>query len=229
MHKNNYYDLYWSKRLRSEKSYPIPKNIPHFLKKYSAYGSILNQIPIDSEILDLGCGNGNVARVYLEKGSVTGVDVSDIALKEAKKQGIITKIHNLNIFPYPFGTNSFNVVILTDVLEHCLNPVLTLKEVKRIVKPKGKIIITVPNFARFGNRLRMIIGDPTDLLHFSKYGDEVEHLHWFTQAKLEYLIKNIGFSNYIFIPTGLQNMNFIYGILGLFNLGNFLTVVIQKT
>jgi methionine biosynthesis protein MetW len=224
-----YYDTYWKKRLKDKRSYPIPDWIPDFLKKYTAYGAIVHQIPLGSKILDLGCGNGNVSQIYLHKGEVTGVDISNTALNVAKRLGITTTLHDLNMFPYPLKTKSFDVVILTDVLEHCIDPIRVLKEIHRIVTPNGHVIITVPNFARLGNRLRMVYGDPVDLLHFSKYGDDVEHLHWFTKPKLEYIFTHVGFINRVYLPTGLQNFNFIFGLLGFPDLGNFITVILSTS
>lgn len=227
MNTKEYYQKYWQKRI-NRTSVPIPENIPEFLNKYTAYGAILNQIPPGANILDLGTGDGNVSQLYLKKGSVTGLDISQAALNIAKRKGIITVNHDLNDIPYPLKANSFQVVILTDVIEHLIDPLKVLGECRRLLKKSGVLILTVPNFARIGNRFRMIFGDPTDILHFDKYGDGLEHLQWFTRPKLEYLFSRIGFRNYKFIPTGLKNFNFIFGLLGLPQLGQFLTVNVKK-
>jgi methionine biosynthesis protein MetW len=223
-----YYENYWQKRTKFGISNPIPNGIPLYFQKFTAYGAILNCIPNNSEILDLGCGDGNVSQLYLQKGKVTGVDISETALKISQKRGIKTVNHNLNELPLPFRKESFDVIILTDVLEHLFDPYKMIIECKRIVKKNGKIIITVPNFARVGNRIRMIYGDPIDLLHFDKYGDDVEHFHWFTIPKIIFFVEKAGFENYRFVPTGLKNGNFIYGLFGLPNLGSFITIVLNN-
>ena len=164
------------------------------MQKYSSYGAILNQISVGSKILDVGCGDGNVASLYLQKGEVYGVDISKNAQKLAEKKGIKTKLCDLNESKLPFSDNYFDVVIFTDALEHVINPVSLLKETRRVLNLDGKIIITVPNFARLSNRIRMLIGDPLDILHWEKYGDEVEHLHWFTAPKIKHLLIQAGFS-----------------------------------
>jgi methionine biosynthesis protein MetW len=219
-----YYNEYWKKRLKDADSEPLPDSVPHAFRKYTAYGSILEMIPKGSDILDLGCGSGNVTKLYLKKGRVTGVDVSPLALTHAKKLGIRTVHQDLNNTPYPFAASSFDVVLMTDVLEHLLDPKRILTECRRLIKPDGKTIITVPNFARLGNRLSMMMGDPRDLLHFEKYGDDLEHFHWFTKPKLLHLLHAAGFRHIRFQPTGLKNMNFLYGLVGFHNLGEFLTV-----
>jgi len=224
MQNLNYYDLYWSRRGKESCSDPIPLWLPNWLVKYSEYGAILNQIPQGSKILDLGCGDGNVTRLYAVKGDMVGVDVSGKALTQTKKRGIKTVQHDLNILPYPFQQGSFDVIVLTDVLEHLIDPLATLRECKRILRKNGRIIVTVPNFARLGNRFRMFLGDPIDILHFDKYGDEVEHLHWFTKPKLIYLARKAGFKTTDFVPSGLRNLNFLFGLVGIPQFGKFLTV-----
>ncbi|MBN1263814.1 MAG: methyltransferase domain-containing protein [Candidatus Pacebacteria bacterium] len=221
-----YYDRYWHQRIGEKILPPIRSFIPGFLKPYTSYGAILNSLP-RGRILDLGCGDGNVSQLYLKKGEVYGLDISSEALKQAKKRGIKTRQGDLNQSKLPYSSNFFQAVILTDVLEHLIDPVKTLKETRRVLKKGGRLILTVPNFARLKNRLRMIWGDPIDLLHWSKYGDEVEHLHWFTRPKLVYLLKKVEFGEIKFVPTGLP-LGFFYGLMSLPQLGNFLTIVAEK-
>jgi len=226
-----YYESYWEKRLKSKSDEPIPSGIPDFFKKFTSYGAILNQIDQCENLLDIGCGDGKVAELYKQKAkNVFGIDISAQALEVAEKRGIKVAIQDLNDMPLKFPDDFFDYVILTDVVEHVINPIGLLKEVKRILKKDGRAIITVPNFARLSNRLRMIfIGDPVDILHWSKYGDEVEHLHWFTLPKLKnLLLKEVRFFNLKPVPTGLKNLSFIFGLLGRYNLGSYLTIEIKK-
>src|SRR4030042_1858982 len=98
----------------------------------------------------------NFTKQYYEKGDVTGIDVSEIALAAAQKKGIKTVRYDLNATPYPLPSKTFDIIILTDVLEHLLDPKKVLTECRRLLKHNGSVIITVPNFARIANRLRMI-------------------------------------------------------------------------
>jgi methionine biosynthesis protein MetW len=220
------YNKYWQKRKTDNQ--PIPDNVPSFLKSYTAYGSILNEIPTGSVILDVGCGDGSVTQLYINKGKVTGIDISKEALKYAQRRKIHTIKHDLNNLPYPFPKNSFDAITITDVLEHLLDPISILKELNRLLKSDGRLIVTVPNFARIGNRFKMFWGDPTDLLHFSKYGDSIEHLQWFTKPKLNEYFRISGFKKVKYLATGLQSGHFLFGKLGLPELGNFLTAVAYK-
>lgn len=223
----DYYEGYWERRSSQTTIPPIRQFVPAFLRKYSTYGAILNCLPDRGKFLDVGCGDGNVSQLYLNKGEVFGIDISKGALKLAREKGIETKWCDLNKGALPFEDNSFDAVIFTDVIEHLVNPFAIIKEAKKVLKKGGRIIITVPNFARLNNRLKMLLGDPTDLLHWAKYGDEVEHLHWFTKPKLQYLLESVDFKNISFVPTGLP-WGFILGSTSLPGLSNFLTVVSEK-
>ena len=222
----DYYEAYWKNRKEKEPEpiEPIRSVIPGLLVKYSSYGAILNQIPENVEVLDIGCGDGNVSSLYLKKAcKVTGMDISEKALEYAAKRGIGTLNWDINEAPLPLKNNSFDVIVFSDALEHTIDPVCLLKEVYRVLKQDGKVILSVPNFGRLSNRLRMLIGDPIDLLHFSKYGDEVEHLHWFTKPKIKFLMHQVGFKKIELIPVGLP-FGFLFGRLNLHGFGDFLLV-----
>lgn len=221
-----YYDEYWKRRIKESSSPPIRTFIPKFLRKFTAYGAIFNCVN-SGPILDVGCGDGNVSQIFFQKGEVFGVDISIRALKLAQEKGVKTKPCDLNQKKLPFKSDFFETVIFTDVIEHLVNPESLFKESRRVLKKGGRMIITVPNFARLGNRLRMLWGDPTDQLHWEKYGDEQEHLHWFTKPKLKCLLYENGFRNLKFVPTGLP-WGFVFGILFLPQLANFLTVSAEK-
>ena len=82
-------------------------------------------------MLDLGCGKN-------KKNGAIGVDFSD------RHDADI--VHNLNVFPYPFLSNSVDFVYVDNVLEHLDSPLLVLDELYRICKPGAGIKIIVPYF-----------------------------------------------------------------------------------
>jgi len=90
------------------------------------------------KILDLGCGNRKYKSENKED-KVIGVDT------EVNSQADI--IHDLNKYPYPFQDNEFDVVYSSHCLEHLDNVFDFMKEVHRILKSKGRLIIKVPHFS----------------------------------------------------------------------------------
>lgn len=100
-------------------------------------------------LLDLGCGLGNLTRYFLKLGiEAVGMDISRELMKLAKKKNVPSGSFVLaDGVKLPFREESFNTVILNDVLEHVhynfANPMLN--EVRRSLKVDGKLYISVAN------------------------------------------------------------------------------------
>ncbi len=211
-----YYNRYWKKRLETAPPAlpPIRASIPEPLVRFSQYGACLHRVPERSRLLDIGCGEGNVTELYrVRKGCEThGIEIADQAIERAVARGVQARKWDLNEYPYPFEEASFDTVAIVDVLEHVIDPLMLLRESRRILREGGRAIVCVPNFARIGNRARLLVlGDPRDILHWGGYGDGMEHLHWFTQPKLRAFMQEAGFRDIRFHPIGLPS-GFLYGI-----------------
>jgi SAM-dependent methyltransferase len=119
-------------------------------------------------VLDVGCRSGALTRSYLEGNDVVGLDVDCEALAEAAKLGIDTHWGDAEE-PLPFDGASFDVAVAGEVLEHLREPALLVAEARRVLRPGGTLVGSVPNSFRLKNRLRFVVGrapedDPT-LLH----------------------------------------------------------------
>lgn len=103
------------------------------------------KLPLKARILDVGCGTGGTT-VFLKKyGSATGVDVSQNALKLAKKYDIGLEIGDANSLP--FEKNAFDLVTCFDVLYHQKVIVdQAINEIWRVLRPGGWALIRVPAF-----------------------------------------------------------------------------------
>lgn len=90
-------------------------------------------------ILDVGCGLSKYKRKYGDV--VIGLDLFNLRHADV--------IHDLNVFPYPFKDNEFDIIWCNQVLEHLNNPVKVIEEFWRITKPEGKVFINVPHYSSF--------------------------------------------------------------------------------
>lgn len=127
--------------------------------------------------LDAGCGSGLILR-HLPKGSI-GLDANKKILKIAQKHVPTAKLVCGSILKMPFPDNSFDVVVCTEVLEHLLKPEKAMDEIKRVLKPMGKIIGTVPRESLFWR-----------LQRFSVTGPKIPyHKHYQSPKELESLLK----------------------------------------
>lgn len=91
-------------------------------------------------LLDIGCGNGAFVNVALRQGIESyGIDVADVAQDK-------TRIYVGELESVSFPTCEFDCVTMHDVLEHFPDPLSSLREVMRIVKEEGQLILEVPDF-----------------------------------------------------------------------------------
>ena len=102
-------------------------------------------------ILDYGCGLGNQSISYLRDGAlVTGIDISE---KYIEKCNHLAERHNLPIETYnffvmdahhlEFPDNSFDIVAGNGILHH-LDPCIAMKEIHRVLKPGGRVLLQEP-------------------------------------------------------------------------------------
>jgi SAM-dependent methyltransferase len=123
--------------------------------------------------VELGCRSGGLLRHFVDGNDVVGVDIDKRSLRMCQKRfGIETHWADLNS-TLPLAESDFDVVVMSEVLEHLPYPSISLGEVVRVLKPSGKFVGSVPNGTRLRNRLRFLFGgpvelDPTHLFHYSE-------------------------------------------------------------
>jgi len=104
--------------------------------------------------------------------------------------------HHFNVEqePFPFPAGDFDVVFFCEILEHLLHdPLAVLREIKRVLKPGGTLILTTPNVSRLENRARMLAGvniyDP-----YSGHGSYARHNREYTSKEIAHLLRDSGFA-----------------------------------
>jgi SAM-dependent methyltransferase len=122
-------------------------------------------------IVDLGCRSGALSRHLLEGNEVVGVDVDPTALAKAEQRGIEPVLADVEE-PLPFDDASFDAAVAGELLEHLRFPDALIREIRRVLRPGGVLVGSVPNAYRLQSRLRFLRGlspedDPTHLRMFS--------------------------------------------------------------
>lgn len=171
-----------------------------FLRKES----ILSFIDEKQEVLDVGCGEG-VLSVYLAQAGhkVTGIDEREASLKSAfalmRKYRASVNFQLADAQRLIFSNDAFDLIIYEEVLEHLKEPLMALKEARRVLRPKGKIIFSVPNFMSLRARMFKLLGFERLLLC-------PDHKQNFNLRSISKLIESAGFriisltSDFIPIP-----------------------------
>jgi ubiquinone/menaquinone biosynthesis C-methylase UbiE len=100
----------------------------------------------DKSLLDAGCGTGIFTTKAIDRGAnVTSIDIAPKLVELTKKKNPKTNAIEASLLNLPFEDNTFDYVISSDVIEHTPDPYKATKELIRVLKPGGKICITVPN------------------------------------------------------------------------------------
>ena len=128
------------------------------------------------KIINLGCGSTKIP------GSVA-VDAVYI-------EGYTDVVHNLEITPYPFESNSIDEIHFYHVLEHLHEPIKKIEELHRILKPGGILYMRVPHFSSNG-----AFTDITHIRPFSYFSfdifDESNYHHFYTKCQFKIQKKEI--------------------------------------
>ena len=106
----------------------------------------------DGRILEIG--PGNYPKIPIEGGAF--IDISEEAVRNLEKAGgkaLVGSAENL-----PFGNDSFDLVVATDVLEHIEDDRQVLSEVSRVLKPKGYFLFSVPLRPELFNKMDAVAG-----------------------------------------------------------------------
>jgi 2-polyprenyl-3-methyl-5-hydroxy-6-metoxy-1,4-benzoquinol methylase len=141
------------------------------------------ELTAGGRVLDVGCGRGVILGALAEQGfEVHGLEISAEAARGADPRAEIRIAENLKDAEY--RTASFDQVIIWHVLEHVSDPVGTLREAHRILKPGGRLIVAVPNFSSLQARCTGAAWFHLDL---------PRHLYHFPLPALRQLLNLTGF------------------------------------
>jgi SAM-dependent methyltransferase len=147
----------------------VPERIPIFQEA----------IGRGKRVLDLGCRSGALTRHFLDGNEVVGLDVDAAALARAGALGI-TPVQADVEEPLPFEDASFDAVVAGELLEHLQFPDALVAEIRRVLRPGGVAVGSVPNVFRVQSRLRFLLGQPPE--------DDPTHLRMFSPGAMRDLL-----------------------------------------
>jgi ubiquinone/menaquinone biosynthesis C-methylase UbiE len=135
-----------------------------FKKMIEAY--LTNEL----EILDIGAGRGSVHNYKGRVGKVVGIDISDGVLDNTN----LDEAYQCNVIEMPFADNSFAVAFADYVLEHLDHPIKAAKEIFRVLKPGGVLIVRTPNLWHYTGLISRLTPHRLHILLRKKLQDKFE-------------------------------------------------------
>jgi 2-polyprenyl-3-methyl-5-hydroxy-6-metoxy-1,4-benzoquinol methylase len=175
--------------------------------------------PADTRVLEIGSYLGPVSIVLARLGyNVTAADLPDFIkntrLQERYAQNGVSSISlNLEDYEIPAASDSFEVVIICETLEHLnFNPLPVLTEINRVLVHGGHLYISLPNLTSLVNRAKLLVGrsihDPISdfAAQLNRQNNMIVGIHWreYTKQELTELLNRAGFRvdrHYFFTST----------------------------
>jgi len=143
----------------------------------------------NKKILDVGCATGYIGSELRKKGNyVVGIDITRKDIDVAKK--ILNEAYVFDIESSSVKTlgKNFDVIIISEVLEHLFDPEGAIKRFLPLLKSGGVLLLTTPNIVHIYVRLKFMLG-------IFNYKEETvvnkSHIHFFTRKSFMDMLKNL--------------------------------------
>lgn len=124
-------------------------------------------------LLDVGCGDGQLLQTATDEGwDAIGIDLSEAAIRLCHRRGLTAL--NTDFFDVSLDQERFDVVIMSELLEHVPSPHRFLTRAEELLAPGGVLYLTTPNF---GSLARRALGEAWSVIH-------PEHIGYFERSTL---------------------------------------------
>ncbi len=131
----------------------------------------------NSRLLDVGCGTGGTIRVLKDICTPVGMDMSIQALQYTVKKTGVTAIA-ADATALPFCDDTFEFAVALDVIEHIPDDLGALREIRRVLRPRGTLVLTVPAHQYL----------------FSTHDRALHHVRRYSRKLLQSRVKAAGFT-----------------------------------
>ncbi|MBU0534991.1 class I SAM-dependent methyltransferase [Patescibacteria group bacterium] len=145
----------------------------------------------NSTVLDFGCYDGTfLSLLSPNKKNLFGIEASDYGVKSCREKSLNVKqfyLEDTTIIPFDDAT--FDLLVAGEIIEHIYDTDHLLEEFYRVLKQKGKLIISTPNISSLGRRLLLLVGKNPIIELSPNETDSSGHIRYFTFSTLTDLLK----------------------------------------
>lgn len=155
-------------------------------------------VPPKSKVLELGSSHGYMTRYFRNKLNCRVVNVD---INPAAKPSLTGDLNEPDTWRLIKARAPYDLVFASAILEHLPDPEQTLQLIKLVLKPRGKLVVTLPNIAHWRSRWNLLLGR----FEYEDYGIyDRTHLRFFTYYTGQKLITDAGFkiSQVLIDPAG---------------------------
>lgn len=144
---------------------------------------------------DLGCGRGAMLRRLRDHHACFGTDFDSGAVEHCRSRGLTVEQIDLNeATTLPFPVTEFDIMLISEVCEHLLNPRNAIRLARRHLKLGGTLVLTVPNAVPMLARMKVLLGRSVNWLHYpSGDTEETGHIRFYTIESMSRLLRQEGF------------------------------------
>lgn len=144
---------------------------------------------------DLGCGRGLLLRHLKDHHVCYGTDFDHGAIQYCQSIGLSALQADLNeASQLPFPDIKFDAIVISEVMEHLLEPRNALQIISRHLKPGGTLLVTVPNAVPLLARFPQLLGKTVNWLHYPSLDTEqTGHIRFYTIESMSRLLREEGF------------------------------------
>ncbi len=147
----------------------------------------------DARVLEIGCGNGATGALALARGRAgryVGVELMESYANAARDVLSEVRVGDVERMEFDWQPAEFDALILSEVLEHLVEPAQLLRRLSRFVRPGGLVLASSPNIAHW-KVLRELVKGRFDLADQGVF--DRTHLRWFTPATFAAMFEVAGF------------------------------------
>ena len=156
--------------------------------------------PAGKRVVDLGSSRG-LFLARFEGSERGGIEIDPEERRRGAERGVEAVEHFINAFDgnrmtakLPFADASAHIVLAGEIIEHIVDTESFLREIARVLRPGGAVVLSTPNILWWKHRLALLAGRYPDALDYrTRYGDDFGHVRIFTPALMRGLLEETGF------------------------------------
>jgi 2-polyprenyl-3-methyl-5-hydroxy-6-metoxy-1,4-benzoquinol methylase len=167
---------------------------------YVAIERVLADVGANGDVLDFGAGTGQFTSRLLEAGAYRSVSGADLFARASTLSPEIRWVQADLNDPLPLPDQSFDLIVAAEVIEHLENPRAMCREIFRLLRPDGRVVLSTPNNESWRSLIALVVRG-----HFVAFGESSypAHITPLVRRDLDHVLAEAGFIDRAFTFSGV--------------------------